>query len=191
MQTVCQLDQDDTDVLGHSQKHFSQVFGLQFQLIGRIIQLTKLCDTVHQKSHLRSKLPGDLLVCHHGIFHHIMKDTGHNGLLIHLQICKYDAYTERVNNIRFSRFPQLSLMGVLRDLICFFDHTDIIRRMVFAYTGNQLIVELLRTGKVLHSLDAFFCFLDTLLFLFSRQCFAIHSLFSVRYSRLFICHRNR
>ena len=104
MQTVGQFDQYDPNIFCHGQKHLSQVLRLKFQLIGRIIQLTKFCDTIYQKGHLRTKFLRDLFICHDSIFHHIVKDTGHYGLLIHLQIRKDDTHTERVNNIWFSRF---------------------------------------------------------------------------------------
>ncbi len=180
MQTVRQLDQDDTDILGHGQKHLTQIFRLYLQLIRRIAQLPQLCNAIYQKSDLRAEDLRDLFVRHDRIFHNIVQDTCHDRLLIHLQICQNDRYAERMDDVRLPGLSELSFMGILGDLIGLFDHTDIIGRMIFAHTGDQLVVELLRAGKIIHGLDAFFRFFDLSFFLFSRQVFCSHSLFSVR-----------
>ena len=78
MKSVCQLNQNDSDVLCHSQKHFSQIFRLHLQLILRFIsgiihlQILQLGYTIYQKSHIIAKLFPDFLIGHNGIFDHIM-----------------------------------------------------------------------------------------------------------------------
>ena len=55
MQTVCQLDQDHTDILCHGKKHFSQVFRLHLHLIRSIGQLAQLSNAIYQKCYLTAK----------------------------------------------------------------------------------------------------------------------------------------
>ena len=92
MQTVCQLDNDNTDILCHGKEHLTQVFCLNFYLICFIGNLTKFCYSVNQKSNLRSEFFLDLLIGHHRIFYDIMQQTGNNGFFIHLKLCQNDCY---------------------------------------------------------------------------------------------------
>ena len=82
MKTVCQLDQDNADILCHGKKHLTQILRLYLDLVRHIIELCQLCNTVHQKCYLISKLSRQLLAGHDGILHHIMKHTCHDRFLI-------------------------------------------------------------------------------------------------------------
>ena len=148
VQTVRKLHQDYTDVLRHSKKHLTQVLRLDLQLIRRPGQLSQLGNTINQQCHLRSKLLLHLVQSHDRIFYHIMQDTGYDRLLIQLQIRQNDGNTKRVNDIRLTRLSFLVLMGLCRNLICFFHHGNIIRRMVSPNTFNQILVQSLRACKI-------------------------------------------
>ena len=64
MQTVCQLDHDDTDILRHGEEHLTQVFGLHLKLLIRLIAVFRgqrytlqLGDAVYQKGDILSEFP--------------------------------------------------------------------------------------------------------------------------------------
>ena len=102
MQTVCQLDDDDTDVLRHGDKHLPQVLRLHLYLVGIEIQLGELGDPIYKGSHIRIEFLLHLLQGHPRIFYDIMKKPCCNRFLIHLQIGKDDGNAKRMNNIGFS-----------------------------------------------------------------------------------------
>ena len=77
VKTVCQLDQDHTDILGHGKKHLPEVLCLHLQTIRFVsvpheLQLLQLGHTIYKKRHLFSKLLPDLILCHNSVFYHIM-----------------------------------------------------------------------------------------------------------------------
>ena len=86
MQAVSQLNNDNTDILCHSQEHLSQVLCLYFQLICRIRQLSQLGNTIYQKCYLISKFFSYLFICHNRILYHIVEYSGYDCLLIQFQI---------------------------------------------------------------------------------------------------------
>ena len=67
MQSVSQLDQDDSYVLGHGQEHLAEVLGLGF---GAALELDlgQLADAVHQSGDLLAELAAQLLLVHVSIF---------------------------------------------------------------------------------------------------------------------------
>ena len=73
VQPVGKLDEDDTDILRHRQEHLPEVLRLRVQLVGRIIQPSKLRHAIHQKRDLRPELFADLLLCHDRVFHNIVQ----------------------------------------------------------------------------------------------------------------------
>ena len=92
MQAVGQLNQDDTDILGHGQEHFTQIFRLNLDLIRRIGQLSQLGDAVYQKGHIVAELRRDLFGGHDRILHRVVQKTRHDGLLVQLQVRQDDCH---------------------------------------------------------------------------------------------------
>ena len=150
MKPVRQFYQNHTDVLCHGKKHFPQIFCLNFHFIRRIIQLAKLCHTVYQKLYFIAELFADLFGRHHGVFHHIVEKSCHNGLFVKLQIGQNQGHTQRMNDIRLPGFAELALMSLPGNPICFFYHRNICGRMIFFHTVNQFIIQNIRTGKIRH-----------------------------------------
>ena len=140
MQPVSQFDDDHTDVFCHCKEHLPKIFRLDLQLILRIRQLSQLCNAVHKKSHLFSEFQSDFIQCHVRIFHGVMQHPRHDRLFIHLQIRKDDPHPERMDDIRFARFSRLPVVRFRRCLICFFDHGNIRRRMIFPDTFDQCLI---------------------------------------------------
>ena len=85
MQTVGQLNDDNSDVLCHGKEHLTKVLSLNLYLILRQRQLGQLCNAINKKRNLRRKLLLDILTRLLGIFDNIMKETCNNGLFIHLK----------------------------------------------------------------------------------------------------------
>ena len=121
METVCQLDQDDPDILCHCKEHFPEILRLYLQLVSRIRQLRQLCDTVHQKSHLSTELFFYLLSRHDRVLNDIMQKSRSDRLFVELQIRQNDRHAQRMNNIWLTRLPLLILMCLIRRLIGFLD----------------------------------------------------------------------
>ena len=126
VQTIGQLDQDDTDIFCHGEEHLAQVLCLHLHLVLGPGQLSQLRDAVYQKRYLRTKLLRKLIQRHDGVFHDIMKNACRNGLLIHLKVCQNDGNTKRVNDIGFTRFSFLILVCLMGNLVRFLDQGDII-----------------------------------------------------------------
>ena len=82
-----------------------------------------------------------------------MEQSGHDGLLVKLQLRKNNGHTERMNNISLAGFAHLSLVGIVRDPEGFLDHGYIIRRVIFAHTTDQLLVKDLGADKIVHFSD--------------------------------------
>ena len=102
MQTVGQLNQDDTDILGHGQEHFPQVLSLNLDLVRGIGQLSQLGDAVYQQSHIVAEFRRDLLGGHDRILHRVMQKSCHDGLLVKLQIRQDNGHAQGVNDVRLS-----------------------------------------------------------------------------------------
>ena len=82
MKSVSELYQYNTDILRHSQEHFSEVLGLNFHLIRLVTDLTEFCYAVNQQLDLSVEFSPDIFVGHPCIFHDIMEKPGSNRLLI-------------------------------------------------------------------------------------------------------------
>ena len=112
MQSVCQLYEDDSDILCHGEKHLAQVLCLHLKpvriLILRILgavcqmQVLQLRDAIHQMCDIVSKLRAHLIHGHDGVLQHIMEQSCCNGFLIQLKLGEYYGNTKRMYDIRLS-----------------------------------------------------------------------------------------
>ena len=146
MQTIRQLDHNDTDILRHGEEHLTQVLRLHLQLGIRLLSIAGQRDllqfrhTVYQKRHVISEFSPEVILRHHSIFHHIVQNTCHDGLLIQLQIRQNDSHIQRMDDIGFPGLPELVLVSLAGNLIGFLDHRDIITGMIFLHTLNKLLI---------------------------------------------------
>ena len=147
VEAVRQLDHDYADILRHRHEHLAQVLRLHLKLcfcliagIVRKMQMLQLGHAVHQKGNVRSELFSDLFDRHHGIFHHIVQKSRHDRLLIQLQIRQDNRHAQRMDDVRLAGFTHLSLMGVICQPIRFFNHGNIIRRMILAHPLDQVLI---------------------------------------------------
>ena len=143
METVRQLDDDNTDILCHGKEHLPQVLRLDLQFILGITELSQLGHAVHKESHLFAELPGDILQRHVRVFHCVVQHSRHDSLFVHLQVRKDDTDPERMYDIGFARLAYLVFMCFLSDPVCLLDQGDIRRRMVFPDPCHQRLVEFL------------------------------------------------
>ena len=71
VQTIGQFNQDDTDILRHGHKHLTVVFS-QLLLVGLVLNLTKLSNTVHDISYIRTKIRFQIIKRFFGVFNDIV-----------------------------------------------------------------------------------------------------------------------
>ena len=183
MQSVGKLDNDNTDILCHGEKHLTHVFRLQIQLVALILQLSQLCHTINEKCHIVTEFCPDLICRHDRIFHNIMQKSCRDRLLIHFQICQYDCNTKRVDNVWLSGFSCLILMCIIRHLIGTLDQRNIITRMVSSHTRDQILIQFLRCFVFRHSFNMTIIKYQFSFFLFFSLCqfshYIAHSVFSL------------
>ena len=110
--------------------------------------MLQLGHTIHQKKNLLSEFLLHLVIRHDRILQHVMQQACRDGLLVQLQFRQNDCHTERMNNIRLSRLAHLTLVGVVRHLIRLLDQRNIPGWMVFADACDQILIQILRTGKL-------------------------------------------
>ncbi|MNZ56051.1 hypothetical protein D3C78_739890 [compost metagenome] len=118
MQTVCQLNKNNANVLRHRYKHFAIVLILLL-FLGAELDLLKLRKTVYQHGTGFAKFRPYGLQIHDGVFHNIMKKRGDNRQYVHLHIYKDISDRNGMQNVRLSRFPNLSVMGLFCEIIGF------------------------------------------------------------------------
>ena len=140
METVGELDDDDTDILRHRHEHLPEILGLHLHLIGVEIELCQLCDAIDEQRHIRIKFLRDFIERHAGILDDVVQKSRGDGFLIHLEIGENDSNTKRVNDVRFTRFTLLILMLLLRYLVGLLDHAEIIGWMVCPDGLNQFLI---------------------------------------------------
>ena len=140
METVSELDDDDTDILRHRNEHLSEILRLHLDLIGIEIELCQLRDAIDEQRHIRIKLLRDFIERHAGILDDVVQKSRCDGFLIHLEIGENDRNTKRVNDVWFTRFPLLILMLFLRYLIGLLDHREIIGWMICPDGPDQFLI---------------------------------------------------
>ena len=125
VQTVRQLDNQDADVLGHGQEHFPKA--LRMSHFFRVeLQSAQFRNTVHEKRHFFAKIFHQLFSGVSRVFHHIMKKTAHQCLIVHPQLGEDDCHGDRVNQVRLPALSELPRMQTLRQIICAADQFGVV-----------------------------------------------------------------
>ena len=98
VKAICQLDQDDTDILRHGHQHLAEALGVQtVRVVGAVngrpervvnttVQLGELGDSVHQLGDFRAKPAGDLMQTDAAVLHHIVQQGGGDGLFVQAEV---------------------------------------------------------------------------------------------------------
>ena len=134
VQTIRQLNQDDTDILCHGNQHFAEILHL-FLLLG-IVQLSQTGDTIHQVSNRFAELFRNLVILEVGILHTVMQQSGTDGIRIQTHFNNNSRYRNRVDDIRVTIFAFLTRMRGIGTLIRHADFIDIRIRCLFLHAFN-------------------------------------------------------
>ena len=77
VETVCQLDQNNPDILRHGHQHLTVIF-CQLLFVGFILDLTQLGNPVHNHADIRPKLSFQIIQRRTGVLDHIMQEAAGN-----------------------------------------------------------------------------------------------------------------
>ena len=128
VETVREFDQNDSDIACHRIKHLTKIFGLYLKLFIRLIgssrkrNILQLCNTRYKECYFIAEFLSETGLRHFGIFKHVMKKRSGNGLLIHLEFCQNNGNIERMDDIRLTGFSDLTLVCIISEGKCLFDH---------------------------------------------------------------------
>ena len=79
MQTIADLDEDDTDIIAHGEQEFLEVFCLRRSLISKDTT-ADFGQSIYNLCYFSTEDIGDVFYCIVSIFHHVMEqgctDTG-------------------------------------------------------------------------------------------------------------------
>ena len=99
-------------------RHRDHHFAHGFRLRGfPVFDLIELRDPVHEEFHGGTEILPDLLEGVPGIFHGVMEEGSHEGVLIHTEFGEDSCHRDRMRNIRLSRAPLLAAVAFLRHVI--------------------------------------------------------------------------
>ena len=153
VQPVGQLDQHDTDVLGHRQEHLAHVLRpqvlaveLRQALVAIHVQelhLVELGDAIDQPRDFAPEAAFELGHWHVAVFGHVVAQRGHDGCRVHVDACQALGHRERVVDVRLARLAQLRRVGFGRELVGASNRVDVGRRQVLA----DVVEERLRAAR--------------------------------------------
>ena len=107
METVCQLDEDDADVIDHRQQHLAECLGLAL-LRGGESDRTDLRDPLHDVGHLGTEELVDALDGREGIFNHVVQQAGRHRHDVQFHVGKKVRNCKRMDEIGLARVADLS-----------------------------------------------------------------------------------
>ncbi len=81
-QAVCQLDDDDADILGHREEHFAEILKL-LVLFVLVVELGELRHAIDQEGDFFAKEHFEIFQRIAGILDDIMQERCHDAFLIH------------------------------------------------------------------------------------------------------------
>ena len=140
VETVCELDQDDTDVLRHRHDHLPVVLGLGLlaTLEADPRQLRHAFDELRD---LGAELGPQLLEIGLGVLEHVVKERSGDRLLVEMKLRADPCNTERVMDELLARPAGLPGMCALGELECATEKLLVDVRVVRLDLGNQLLDE--------------------------------------------------
>ena len=160
MQAVCQLDDDDTDILGHREEHFAEILKL-LVLFVLVVELGELRHAIDQEGDFFTKEHFEIFQRIAGILDDIMQECCHDAFLIHFQLRQNIGHGDGMDDVWLARLPGLSRMGFFCQLVGFFDEVE---RFLIMHVRFQLVEELFMlffffSGKILLLFHAFYIFI--------------------------------
>ncbi len=115
VEPVCQLDQDDPDVVRHRQEHLPDVLGLLL-LVAVCAELRELGDAVHELGDLGAELLLDVGEGEVGVLGNVVQDCGGDRDRVDTDVGEDLGGSERVGHVRLAGDPGLAAMGLLGQL---------------------------------------------------------------------------
>ncbi len=126
MKPVGQLDDDDTDILGHGNENLAVVFRREFDVL--VIRKTgDLGQSLDQVGNFVSEFPLDVGLGGVGVFDGVMKETGTDGLRAALKFGDDHRHADAVGDVGIARLPDLSFMFLFGISVGLLDQGEVIR----------------------------------------------------------------
>ena len=126
VQTVSELDDDDTDIASHGQEHFAQIFQIELFLGSAELDLSEFGDAIDEVCDLAPEFFFDFRQRDLGILWDIMEKPCCYGPRIHADLAEGESDGEAVGDIGFSGTALLFPMGLFGESVCFGDQFFVI-----------------------------------------------------------------
>ncbi len=120
VQTVRELDDNDADIIRHSDKHFADILRLLL-LAGGIRYFRDFGNAVYQLGNVAAELLADLVKRYYGILNNVVEQSAANAVGVESQLRDNAGDRGRVQNIRDSRNPSLVAVAALGKTVGFLD----------------------------------------------------------------------
>src|SRR3989344_9174533 len=112
MKTVRKFDEDDADILGKGQQHFTQIFSVTLGSL--ITHLIKFGDALNQKGDVVSKRLADVFWRDTRVLAYVVQKRARDSFSVKAHINQAAGSRCGVNNIWLPGFPFLSPVGFCR-----------------------------------------------------------------------------
>ncbi len=116
VQAIGELDQNDTDILCHSQGHFLKVFRLS-QLYRVKLDMSEFADAIHKFCDFLAKLRPDIIFADAGVLYDIVQKRRHEALRVHVHTGKNAGNSKRMCNVGLSASSGLAVVGLFRVIV--------------------------------------------------------------------------
>src|SRR5690554_5252182 len=136
VESVCELDHEYPDVLGHRDDHLADGFGLGAVAV---LELVELGDAIDEHGHFVTEV-----LAHHiegvvGVFYRVVQQRGRNGLRSNTEVSEDLRDRDRVCDVWLAALAGLTSVSDLRDLVCPFDRVNVGTRMMRTHCADQVL----------------------------------------------------
>ena len=147
VQAVGDLDEDDTDIVAHREQELLECLGLERRSLAEDAA-ADLGEALHDVGHLGAEEVGDVLVGIVGVLLHVVQQGGaYGGGAEAYLLAYYLRHDDGVHDIRFTREPSHTAVGLLGKVEGLGDYLDLL-----AMVGGEVSVEQVPESGVDHLL---------------------------------------
>ena len=154
VETVCDLDEDHADVLGHGHEHLAQVLHLLVFLAG-VLHPGELGDALHDIRHGGTEGMGYVRMGEGGVLNDVVQQGGADGVFIQAQVHGDVRRGHAVGHVRRAVLAQLAFMGALCHVIGGTDPTQVHGMTCVTDLLLQIGIELVRIQRSMHFFGRF------------------------------------
>ena len=147
VKAVRELNQNDTDVLGHGEEHSAKVLGLDVESVIGPSDVGELGNAVHHKGDIIPEDTRNLFLREYRVLDDIVQKSRDDTLLVELQVRENNRDTERVDDVGLAGLPLLVHMRVFRGHIGAMNERGVIGGMIALDGCDQLLIEYVRVCK--------------------------------------------